>query len=334
LPASSTRWSRAATRAGFCTSCRRRARRSGLIHDAAYAALCEGLRPLEHKLVESIEAQRRAEEEQASRDQLRAIQRAFREALLSLPAEEYDWFDIHAQAFRPAPGGAADASAAPDAEGGDLVPGAAEPGLGEERQRQFFEFAGPLFSVAVSPASSVARVGDRKELRALPRDRSRRRVEQNLAFEWRIVEGGGALTGVHDLAVTFLAPDEPGLTRVGVTVRQQDVVCAGEGLITVTHELPVQLATATATAQGLPGYTFERAPGEPWRSRFDGQRNVIVINNGHRDFVYASRNKSLKLRYLVRLYVKELVLHNFVGLPADQLLERMVELSLRTEENL
>jgi hypothetical protein len=42
----------------------------------------------------------------------------------------------------------------------------------------------------------------------------------------------------------------------------------------------------------------------------------------------------LKLRYLVRLYAKELVLRNFVGLPADQLLERMVELSLRTEENL
>ena len=58
-----------------------------------------------------------------------------------------------------------------------------------------------------------------------------------------------------------------------------------------------------------------------------------MINNGHRDFVYASRSKSLKLRYLVRLYAKELVMHNFVGLPADQLLERMVELSLRTEEH-
>jgi hypothetical protein len=37
---------------------------------------------------------------------------------------------------------------------------------------------------------------------------------------------------------------------------------------------------------------------------------------------------------VVRLYAKELVMHNFVGLPADQLLERMVELSLRTEEHL
>jgi hypothetical protein len=84
----------------------------------------------------------------------------------------------------------------------------------------------------------------------------------------------------------------------------------------------------TVSSQGLPGYTFERAPGGSWRSRLDAERNVIVINNGHRDFVYASRSKSLKLRYLVRLYAKELVMHNFVGLPADQLLERMVELSL------
>jgi hypothetical protein len=61
---------------------------------------------------------------------------------------------------------------------------------------------------------------------------------------------------------------------------------------------------------------------------------VIVINNGHRDFVYAARIKALKLRYLIRLYAKELVLRNFVGLSPDQLLERMVELSLRTEENL
>jgi hypothetical protein len=102
----------------------------------------------------------------------------------------------------------------------------------------------------------------------------------------------------------------------------------------VTHELLPQVGTTTIDSQGLPGYTFERAPGESWRSKFDSARNIIVVNSGHRDFVYAARNKSLKLRYLVRLYCKELVLRNFVGLPADQLLERMVELSLRTEENL
>lgn len=206
--------------------------------------------------------------------------------------------------------------------------------LGEDRQQRFFEFAGPLFSVVVSPASSIVQVGEKKELRALPRDRSRRRVEQGLEFKWHLVEGLGGLTGTHNQAVTFMAPSEPGLTRVQVRVRQNDIVCVGDGLITVTHELLAQIGSASGSSQGLPGYTFERAPGEPWRSRFDLNRHVIVINNGHRDFVYASRSKALKLRYLVRLYAKELVMHNFVGLPADQLLERMVELSLRTEEHL
>ena len=61
---------------------------------------------------------------------------------------------------------------------------------------------------------------------------------------------------------------------------------------------------------------------------------MIVINNGHRDFVYASRNKSLQLRYICRLFSKELVLHNFPGQRPQHLLDRMIELSLYTEENL
>jgi hypothetical protein len=38
----------------------------------------------------------------------------------------------------------------------------------------------------------MVRVGEAKELRALPRDRSRRRVEHELPFQWQIVEGPGA----------------------------------------------------------------------------------------------------------------------------------------------
>jgi len=309
--------------------------RTGIIQDSAYTMFCEALVPLEQMLIEIIEAQRRAEEERASREQLRTIQRAFREALLALPAEEYDWFDIGARRLL---------SAAP--RGGDAEPQAASHGFGEaspeagvsetagERQRRFFEFPGPLFSVAISPASTIVRVGAAKELRALPRDRSQRRVEDDLEFDWQLVDSLGTLADAHSQAVTYLAPDEPGLARVKVTVRQRDIVRVNEALITVTNELLTQINAATTPARGLPGYTFERALGESWRSKFDAKRNLIVVNNGHRDFVYASRTKSLKLRYLVRLYAKELVLHNFAGLPADHLLERMVELSLRTEEHL
>src|SRR5262249_19206421 len=94
-----------------------------------------------------------------------------------------------------------------------VVLGAAEPAFGEDRQRQFFEFAGPLFSVTVSPASTMVRVGEAKELRALPRDRSRRRVEDDLTFQWQIVEGLGALAGAHNQAVTFLAGVQAPVSR-------------------------------------------------------------------------------------------------------------------------
>ena len=69
--------------------------RLGVIHDATLARLVVELAPLEARLGKIIEDQQRAEEERASRDVLRSVQGALKEALLALPAEEYDWFDLH-----------------------------------------------------------------------------------------------------------------------------------------------------------------------------------------------------------------------------------------------
>ena len=282
-----------------------------------------------------IEAQRRAEEEQANRESLRAIQRAFREAMLVLPREEYDWFDIQSRSPQTtAPGESPERRLeARDAEEA-LAPGIPEPSAGEATQRRFFDYAGPLHTVVISPATSTLQVNHSRRFCALPRDRSRRRVEQNLIFAWEIVEGSGTLSSTSDQEVSFQAASSPGLVRLSVAVSQDDVHCRAEALITVTDSLDVAIGPAVVNVRGLPGYTFERAAGELWRSRFDAERNVIVVNNGHRDFVFATRSRALQLRYLVRLYVKELVLRNFAGLPAEQLTERMVELSLYVEEKL
>jgi len=62
---------------------------------------------------------------------------------------------------------------------------------------------------------------------------------------------------------------------------------------------------------------------------------LVIINSGHRDFVFASKSsKALKLRYICRLYAKELVIKNFPGARPDELLERMIEITLYAEENL
>ena len=311
--------------------------RSGVIQDAAFEGFRKALRAVEAPLVRIIEEQRRAEEARASRKMLDTIRKAFREAMLALPEEEYDWFDIESLRRRRARtaerGVAGPEDETPDDSGEIDGEGAA---IDSGPQKQFFEYAGPLFSVRISPQSNVLAVGGSRSYRALARDRSRTPVEHDVRFEWRVLEGGGALANAQTEIATFTAPAEPGLTRLGVTARQRDIVCEAEALVTVTEALLPESrgASASERSQGLPNYTFRHAAGELWRSRYDAEQHLIVINNGHRDFVFASRNRALKVRYICRLFAKEMVQKNFPGYSPNELLERMIELSLYTEENL
>ena len=320
--------------------------RQGIVRDDAFEQLRSALQPVESQLLEVLAEQRRVEEERAQRDVLKSVQRALREALLALPEEDYDWFDVYGiragagrngrktgnerplavpdQTGRRGAGGGFETD--PESESLDVE--------SESRPRDFFDFPGPLHSVVVSPRSCVVPVGDSKGMRTLCRDQRSRLVEADLRFSWQVVEGNGSLDNDDGEFVTFQAPDEPGLTVLKVTVTQGEKECEAEAIVTVTESLVPELDENRGPKKGLPGYTYERAPGAPWRSRYDTDQNVVVINNGHRDFVYASRQKARKLRYVCRLFNKELVLQNFPGTPAHELLERMVELSMYTEENL
>ena len=309
--------------------------RSGLIRDHTYRTFVDALAPVTEVLRKALDERRRAEEERASEKMLKSIQRAFREALLALPAEDYDWFDVRHRASSRAAGdgSAADGVDVPEAADGDGVelPSHA---ASAEAQADFFEFPGPLHNVRVAPASSVLAVGQSRALRAVCRDRSGRTVTAGLSFRWRVIEGGAVFAEDDGEIVELMAPDLPGLVRVGLIVTQGGVSCEAEARITVTDELPVANDRRTTSGKGLPGYTYEHAPGALWRSRFDDDRNLIVVNNGHRDFVFASKSRAMQLRYIGRLYAKELVQKNFPGAQANELLERMLELTLYVEDGL
>jgi hypothetical protein len=306
--------------------------RSGVIYDSDFSEFASSIKPLETRLNEIISEQRKAEEERASRKILKSVQNALKEAILALPKDEYDWFDIHVDSRSRSGASARDSV---PVSGEDTAKPMSVPTAEETaKQREFFEFAGPLFSVRISPASAVVSVGTSKNFRAIPRDQRRRLVEEGLDFQWKIKEGTGTLENTSGEIVTFRAANEPGLTTLLLTVKQGEMVCAAEGLITVTETIIPKHDENAVSKKGMPGYTFRRAPGELWRSRYDEKQNVIIINNGHRDFVYASKNRARKLRYICRLFSKELVNRNFPGLPSEQLLERMIELSLYTEDNL
>ncbi len=314
--------------------------RQGIIQDGFFSAFCRALIPVESQLQQIIKEQRKAEEERSSRQILRRVQRALKEAFLRLPHEEYDWFDIHRGQSRKASGnlflsGTANNGSCESKNGDSGLPEAL-PGSddSETGQKQFFDFAGPLFSALISPQSSVVSVDRRKKFRVVCRDRSRRIVGESLEYQWDITNGDGQLQENSRESAVFIAPPEPGLTTLGVIVRQNNLECRAEALITVTDSLMEPSASTGKSDKGLPGYTYRRAPGELWRSRFEVDQNVIVINNGHRDFVYAGKKKARKLRYISRLFCKELIHHNFPGRPTDELLERMIELSLYTEEHL
>ena len=314
--------------------------RHGIIRDDLFETFCGAMAPVEDQLLEIIEEQRKAEEERSSRLVLRRVQRALKEAFLRLPQEEYDWFDVYGERPQKKPGnlfttGPAIGDPRDTANlSGENSGNTAELLVSEGGQKQFFEYAGPLFSVLISPKSSIVSVDRHKKYRVICRDRSRRVVLEKLEYQWDILEGEGRLADNNRESTTFIAPAEPCLTTLEVVVRQGDISCRDEALITVTDSLMNQTAGSGKANKGLPGYTYRRAPGETWRSRYDQDKNVIVINNGHRDFVYAGKQKSRKLRYICRLFCKELVRHNFPGLKTDELLERMIELSLYTEEHL
>jgi hypothetical protein len=296
--------------------------------------------PVEKHLQNIIDEQRKAEEERSSRLVLRRVQRALKEAFLRLPQEEYDWFDIYGEKPQRKSGnlfsrGAVRGDSSEKKDHNQEGPEAVLELLdSDSSQKQFFEYAGPLFSALISPKSSVIPVDKRKKFRVICRDRSRRVVLENLEYQWKITDGEGRLEEYQQESTTFIAPPEPCLTALEVIVRQGDTTCRDEALITVTDSLMDQSSNAGKKSKGLPGYTYRRAPGENWRSQYDAEKNVIVINNGHRDFVYAGKQKARKLRYICRLFCKELVRHNFPGLPTNELLERMIELSLYTEEHL
>ena len=156
-----------------------------------------------------------------------------------------------------------------------------------------------------------------------------------MQIAWRVVEGEGRLSVETGEITTFTAPDEPGLCVLEATATQGDLAASARAIITVSETLiEREPGAADIRGRGLPGYTFQRAAGELWRSRFDQKNNLVVINNGHRDYLYAAQKHARKLRYVCRLFVKELVLANFPGFASADLLERMIELSMYTEEHL
>ena len=178
----------------------------------------------------------------------------------------------------------------------------------------------PLLSVVISPASSTIAVNERDvsaRCRGIGRAGGWKRI---CSSRGRSPKAAARSSSSRSGSRVFRHPASPGLARLRLSVAQREVTCTAEALITVTDESrDARWVRRWSTHAGFPVIPSSARPGSCGARRFDAERNLIVVNNGHRDFVFATRNRALQLRYLVRLYVKELVLRNFAGLPAEQL---------------
>lgn len=210
-----------------------------------------------------------------------------------------------------------------------------EPEVG---QRAFFEFPGPLYRVELRPGKVRVAIGGECRLQALPKDKSRRTVDSDVTMTWSMVAGTGRLSAERGEFVTYHAPEEPELAVVRVVAQQDQLECSAEASVTVTAELAGgsngSAGNGAVGRYGLPGYTYRYAPGELWRSQYDPEQSLITVNSGHADFVFASRQSASKLRYVSRLFAKEIVLANFPGAPRQELLDRMIELELYMDRSL
>ena len=318
--------------------------RDGVVLDSEYESFCESMTQLEEELSAVIDEQKKAEEEKTSLSILNRISKALREAFLHLPREEYGWLDIRHGAkskvlegrTESGSGGEADDNPDEAAEGIEKTY-KLEDREEKNEQNDFFNYPGPLYSAVISPSSSVMGISEKKILKLTARDKNRREIDSGIKVRWRITDGEGSLASLDGIFNEYESADEPGIICLEAYVEQDENSCTAECIITVTKELfesKKDNDTSKNTRKGLPGYTYQKASGELWRSCYDQEKSIVTINSGHADFIYASKNKSRQLKYIGKLFAKELVLSNFPEASREQLLERIIELQLYMEENL
>ena len=176
--------------------------RQGILRDDKFNTFYGAMEPVESHLQQMIEDQRKAEEERSSRRILRRVQRALKEAFLRLPKRNTTGLTFMGGSPQKMPGNLF--TSGPDfwkSPRKRMILKAMMQKIKMNRMtmtitpKTFFEYAGPLFSVLISPKSSVVSVDKHKKYRVVCRDRSRRIVLENLEYQWEIMEGGGQLQG-------------------------------------------------------------------------------------------------------------------------------------------
>ena len=306
--------------------------RSGIVPDERFTAFCEAVHAIEPEILADISRRDQAESSRASRDILRQVHKAFVSALRDLPSNEYMFFDIpDPKTALGKPAAVADYRQTADS-GMEINSPKQQPGeddtQAEPEQILLPLEAGPLASVRISPRNARREPGSDCRLTAQARDGGGIALAVGVEFDWRIVDGPGVVHSIEGAACSVTSAEE-GQIVVEVLAKQND--------LTATDQVTVKFRKDfgdddSDSGKGLPSYRLEADHGRAWRSRYDVAKNEIVINSAHRDFITSKLTAAKHRRYVGKLYAKEVVLINFPHDSAADVLERLIELTLRTED--
>jgi hypothetical protein len=184
-------------------------------------------------------------------------------------------------------------------------------------------------------------------------------IPTGVEFVWRVVDGNGRLEIQPDAATCRVTAEGVGAVTVEVVASEavagqtgvsRDAWGAVSGAAAVAdsdvvdHRISDRVTVKFLDdeagdgndpgGRGLPSYRLEPEHGQPWRSRYDARANEIIINSSHRDFLSSKASVGKHRRYIGKLYAKEVVLSNFPHESPAQALERLIEVTLRTEDAL
>ena len=300
--------------------------RSGIVPDAAFDTLAEVAPAIEADIAAAVADREQAEAERASRQILKQVHKAFASALAELPQEDYLFFDIPKTEPSLQERGGTGASGS--------TRGSREParrqGTGEElppTPSLFPAEAGPLAAVRISPRHPRRPPGGSCLFTATATDAAGVPIP-GASIGWRIVAGEAGIA--TDGASCRVASSVVGIVTVEATARQAEI----EVHERVELKFLVDADASTAGGRGLPGYRLEAEHGRPWRSRYDAPANEILINSAHRDFLASRASAAKHRRYIGKLYAKEVVLTNFPHESPAEVMERLIEVTLRTEDAL
>ena len=310
--------------------------RSGIVPDDRLNAFIAAVERIEPAIIQLMEARQHARAERASQQILRQLKKAFTTALRDLPPSEYLFFDLpKAQDSAEANGGSDQSNGETRQSGLPLPvksPSHQEPPAAdaEPSEPDLLPFEpGPLQTVIIRPKHPRARPGEERVLTATALDEHGQPAAGQTVFHWQMIDGTGLVAGAAEKC--RVSSPTAGIVLVEVE--------AVQGSTTVRAQVTVKFVAGDSQSdadspKGLPSYRISAEHGKPWRSRYDDRKNEIVINSAHRDFAASRATLAKHRRYIGKLYAKEVVLINFPHESAAAVMERLIELTLRTEENL